>query len=145
MPFAATLAVAALIPLAGCGSSKHATAGSQTSAQPSAAVRATVDAWAKADTPPAVCALMTYAFKVGVGQPVDGAPGNCTAWVNKALGPFSTGPARIYSVKTLSGQTAVTADLGNNRQTLYLMRECGMLKVNSINKMIPDPPRAPTC
>jgi hypothetical protein len=66
---------------------------------PSAAVRRTTVAWARADTPRAVYSLMSYGFKVGLrrGQ----TPAKCAAWITKAIGPFSATSGRIISTSTV--------------------------------------------
>lgn len=142
------LAGAAILPLSGCGSSKPTTTAAKApaAAQPSGAVTATVTAWAKADTPPAICSLMSYGFKLGISNRFHTKPARCTSWVSKALGPFKAATAHITkSIRVGGGQTAVTATFsGSKPQTLYLVAQCGALKVNSINAFHPNPP-APHC
>jgi hypothetical protein len=138
--------VAAVLGLAGCGSSStHSSAANSTSAAATVtqAARATTVAWGRADTPAAICSLMSYGFKLGGGH--GQSPSRCTSWVTKALGPFTASSTRIISIKRVGGQTAVTASFSGHTETLYLLKECGGLKVASINQPQPDPPPAPGC
>jgi hypothetical protein len=140
---ATALAAAAFVPLVGCGSSKHAT-GSHAVSQPSAAARATVDHWGKASTPQAVCALLSYGWKLGAGQ--GKSPAKCASWITSVLGPFFSASAKIFSSRSVGRQTAVDVSFGNiPPQTLYLVPECGTLKVNSIGTYYPNPPKPPSC
>jgi hypothetical protein len=140
---ASTIAVLALT---GCGSSStHSSAANSTRAPATVtqAARATTVAWGRADTPAAICSLMSYGFKLGDGR--GQAPSRCTSWVTKALGPFTASSTRIISIKRVGGQTAVTASFSGHTETLYLIKECGGLKVASINQPHPNPPPAPGC
>jgi len=153
------IAVASLAVLTGCGSSsKHSTgAGSTPSSQagypktpvttsPTAAEQATVVAWAKADTAQAVCAVMSYGFKLGLAHALQASPANCVANATKALAPFKSTSAHIVSAVRLNGQTRITAMFGGRKATvtLWLVRQCGSYKVNSINAFHPNPP-IPRC
>jgi hypothetical protein len=136
----------AVLALTGCGSSStHSSAANSTraAATMTQAARATAVAWGRADTPAAICSLMSYGFKLGGGR--GQAPSRCTSWVTKTLGPFTASSTRIISVKRAEGQTAVTASFSGHTETLYLIKECGGLKVASINQPHPDPPPPPGC
>ena len=103
-----------------------------------------VDAWAQAATPDAVCALMTYGFKLGAGQEKD--PAQCASWIATALGAPKALKATIVSATEVQGQTAVRVTFSDGSpQTLYLLRECGKLKVNSLGELHPNPPAPPSC
>lgn len=144
---AVALTGAAILPLSGCGSSKPTTSTkAPAAAQPSGAITAAVNAWAKADTAPAICSLMSYGFKLGISNHFHTNPARCTSWASRVLGPFKATSANITkSMQIGGGQTAVTATFsGSKPQTLYLVRQCGALKVNSINAFHPNPP-APHC
>jgi hypothetical protein len=137
-------AIAATAALAGCGGGSGAATPSQLRIRTSAsgsdiagarapitpALTAAVTAWAKANTPQAVCSLMSDSFKFSVSHGLPAA--KCTSWITKAYGPFTVSSARIISASRVNGQTAVLADLGGNVATLYVVQECGSLKVNSI-------------
>jgi hypothetical protein len=144
------LITATVAPLTGCGSSKSSTATGTSSAtasvaaQPSAAVRQTVVAWGKASTPSAVCSLMTYGFKLGAA-PKGKTPAQCTTWVAKQLGPLQATSAKITLVRTQGGQTVVGANFAGSPKVLYLVPECGTLKVNSVGKYFANPPKPPHC
>lgn len=97
-------------------------------------IRALVSAWASAGTPQAVCSLMSYGFRLGVGR--GQAPTTCTAWIAKTFGPFTVSSGRVLSSSTIAGQIRVLADLGGHPGTLYLVRECGGLKINSIGTFV---------
>ena len=131
-------AVAAVVALGGCGGSSTHTQSSQ-----ARAAEATAVAWGKADTPQSVCALMTYGFKMGAGR--GQSPARCATWIVHALGPFTATSTRVISTKRVDGQTAVLADFGGHHQTLYLARECGTLKVASVDELHANQPAAPRC
>ena len=139
----------ASVAMAGCGGSHattHSTTTSATSASggaSTAAARATVIAWGRAATPQAICALVSYGYKLGVGRCQS--PARCPSWAGKRLGPFTASPAQVISPRTVGDQTAVTASFSGHRQTLFLTRECGALKVASINRPHLDQPHAPKC
>jgi hypothetical protein len=154
-------AVTAVGFLAGCGSShkQPATAprsstpttqaalpASPPTTSPNAAEQATVVAWAKADTAQATCSLMSYGFKLGIAFALHASPANCIRNATKALGPFRSTSVHILSALQLNGQTRITAIFGDGRRTdaLWLVRQCGAYKVNSINGFHPNPP-APRC
>jgi hypothetical protein len=108
-------------------------------------VKAAVDAWAKADSPETVCALMTYGFKVGVAKGKD--PAQCASWIVSALGQPTASAATIVSTSSVQGQTAVSVRFSGDASptTLYLVQECGALKVNSIGELHANPPAPPSC
>ena len=94
------------------------------------AMTKTVVAWAAAGTPQDICPLMTYSFKIAVGH--GRPPAQCTSWITQAYGPFTVSSAHLISASKVSGQIAVQADLGGHPGTLYLVQECGSLKINSV-------------
>ena len=142
------LAVVVIMASSGCGDSN----GDESEGSPTTSSRvvtqevaAAVDAWAAAATPEAVCGLMTYAFKLGVAEGKD--PAQCASWIVDALGPPDASKATIVSANEEQGQTAVrvTFSGGSTETTLYLVRECGQLKVNSTGQLRANPPPPPSC
>ncbi|MFL5823481.1 MAG: hypothetical protein ACJ764_08585 [Solirubrobacteraceae bacterium] len=73
---------------------------------------------------------MSYSFKFGVGHGLP--PAQCTTWITRAYGPFTTESAHVISASEIAGQLSVLANLGGHIATLYLVQECGGLKINSI-------------
>ncbi len=110
---------------------------------PSAAVRRAVAAYARADTPNAVCSLMSYGYKLAVARGQD--PLKCTSWIVKRLGPFKATSAAIISTTNAGGQILVVALFGSQRQALFLIRQCGSLKLASIGAPRLHQPSPPTC
>jgi hypothetical protein len=124
----------------GASTSGTTTVGSATTS----VVRAAVDAWAAADTPEKTCALMTYGFKQALAKGKD--PAQCAAWIASELGAPTATQATIESTSTKGKQTLVNVSFsGGSMATLYLLRECGTLKVNSIGEYHGDPPAPPSC
>jgi hypothetical protein len=115
-------------PTSSSGVATSSSGGAHTAVTP--AIRRVISAWAGADTPQSVCSLMSYSFKFGVGhgQP----PAQCTSWITQAYGPFSKSTAQVISASRIAGQFSVLATIGGHTATLYLVQECGGLKINSI-------------
>lgn len=109
-------------------SSSGAGGGAHTPVTP--AIRRTVALWAAADSAQTACAVMSYGFKYGVGHGKP--PAQCTSWINQAYGPFTASPGHVISASKLAGQISVLANIGGHIATLYLVQECGSLKINSI-------------
>jgi hypothetical protein len=106
------------------------------------AIRNLVVSWAAADTPQTVCSLMSYSFKFGVGhgQP----PAQCTTWITQAFGPSSKSTGKVISASKIAGQISVLANIGGHVATLYVVQECGGLKINSIGVFSQHKP-PPSC
>ena len=107
------------------------------------AITRAVRAWARAATPHAVCAMMSdnFRFAVGHGRPV----ATCPSWITAAWGPFNATWDRVIRAGWAGDQLSVVTALGGHVTTLYLVSECGGLKVNSIGtySMYTAPPSCP--
>ncbi len=145
----ATLAGVVVLASSACGESsgdKPGASPTTTSSRAAVApdVTAVADAWAAAATPEAVCALMTYGFKLGVAEGKD--PAQCASWIAGVLGAPAASTATIASATEVQGQTAVRVTFSDGSpETLYLLRECGKLRVNSLGELRSNPPAPPSC